>query len=64
MLPKSSSARHIRSNVDGDFKLSPEDMRKIEPLGKMELRFNDSSADFGYNLFADLEGKQKGQKRA
>lgn len=42
--------------MEGDFRLSPEDMKAIESIDK-KLRFNDSSTDFGYNLFADLDGK-------
>lgn len=56
VLCKSKTPSRIRSNLEGDFRLSPEDMKKIESIDK-KLRFNDSSTDFGYNLFADLDGK-------
>lgn len=56
VLCKSKTPERIRSNMEGDFRLSPEDMKAIESIDK-KLRFNDSSTDFGYNLFADLDGK-------
>jgi alcohol dehydrogenase (NADP+) len=42
--------------LQGDFKLSAEDIKKIQSIDK-KLRFNDSSADFGVELFKDLDGK-------
>lgn len=56
VLPKSKTPKRIQDNLQGDFKLSAEDMKKIETMNK-KLRFNDSSADFGVELFTDLEGK-------
>lgn len=56
MLPKSKTPLRIRSNLGGDFKLSPEDMKKIEKINK-KLRFNDSSGEFGRDFFNGLEGK-------
>jgi alcohol dehydrogenase (NADP+) len=56
VLPKSKTPKRIQDNFQGDFKLSPDDMKKIGTINK-KLRFNDSSADFGYELFTDLEGK-------
>jgi alcohol dehydrogenase (NADP+) len=46
----------IKANLEGDFHLSDEDMKKIQGIDK-KLRFNDSSADFGRDFFTDLEGK-------
>lgn len=43
--------------MEGDFKLSDEDVKQIEKIDR-KLRFNDSTADFGYDLFADLDGKK------
>jgi len=57
VLPKSKTPSRIKTNADGDFKLSAEDMQKIANIDK-KLRFNDSSADFGYNFFTDLDGKE------
>lgn len=56
VLPKSKTPSRIRANLEGDFRLSAEDMAKIATIDR-KLRFNDSSEDFGYNLFADLDGK-------
>ncbi|KOS48560.1 hypothetical protein ACN38_g542 [Penicillium nordicum] len=56
VLPKSKTPLRIRANLGGDFKLSPEDMKKIEKINK-KLRFNDSSGEFGRDFFNDLEGK-------
>ncbi|KAF2145736.1 uncharacterized protein K452DRAFT_349185 [Aplosporella prunicola CBS 121167] len=57
VIPKSKTNARIEQNLQGDFKLDDEDMKKIDGIDK-KLRFNDSSADFGWNLFADLDGKQ------
>jgi alcohol dehydrogenase (NADP+) len=56
VLPKSKTPARIRANLEGDFKLSPADMKKIEKLNK-KLRFNDSSGEFGREFFTGLEGK-------
>lgn len=56
VLPKSKTPKRIQDNLQGDFKLSDEDMKKIQSINK-KLRFNDSSADFGMEFFKDLEGK-------
>lgn len=56
VLPKSKTPKRIQENFQGDFKLSDEDMKKIETMNK-KLRFNDQSDEFGYQLFTDLEGK-------
>lgn len=56
MLCKSKTPSRIRSNLEGDFKLDPADMKRIDQINK-KARFNDSSADFGREFFTDLEGK-------
>lgn len=56
MLPKSKTPSRIRANLQGDFKLSPEDMKKIQGINK-KIRFNDSSGEFGKVFFTGLEGK-------
>jgi alcohol dehydrogenase (NADP+) len=43
--------------LEGDFKLDPEDVKKIDSLDK-KARFNDPSKGFGYNFFSDLDGKK------
>lgn len=55
-LPKSKTPHRIKENLEGDFKLSSEDMTKIATINR-KIRFNDSSADMGMVFFADLEGK-------
>lgn len=57
VLPKSKTPSRIKSNLEGDFKLAPEDVKKIESIDK-KLRFNDPSDSFGYKYFADLDGKK------
>lgn len=56
VLPKSKTPARIRDNLAGDFRLGDEDVQKIRGIDR-KLRFNDSSADFGYDLFTDLDGK-------
>lgn len=56
VIPKSKTPHRIEENQQGDFKLAEEDLKQIETIDK-KLRFNDSSDDFGYNLFTDLDGK-------
>jgi len=57
VLPKSKTPSRIAQNLEGDFKLSAEDMKKIEGVDK-KLRFNDPSESFGYTFYTDLEGKK------
>jgi diketogulonate reductase-like aldo/keto reductase len=57
VIPKSKSPERITQNFDINFELDPADIQKIDSLDK-KLRFNDSSKDFGYELFTDLDGKQ------
>ena len=56
VLPKSKTPSRIKSNLEGNFKLSDEDMKKIEKINK-KIRFNDSSEEFGRYFFTDLEDK-------
>ena len=56
VIPKSKTPARIKANFEGDFKLKPEDLKKLDALDK-KIRFNDASAGFGYNYFADLDGK-------
>jgi len=58
VIPKSKTEARIKANLEGDLKLDPEDVKKIEKIDK-KLRFNDPSQDFSWNFFADLEGKKK-----
>ena len=56
MLPKSKTDSRIKDNLEGDFKLDPEDVKRIDGIDR-KLRFNDPSAGFGWNFYADLDGK-------
>jgi len=56
VLPKSKTPARIKSNLEGDFKLSSQDMEKINGINR-KIRFNDSSGEFGRDFFQDLEGK-------
>ncbi|CAI7566815.1 unnamed protein product [Penicillium glandicola] len=58
VIPKSKSPERITQNFDIAFELEPSDIEKINSIDK-KIRFNDSSKDFGYELFTDLDGKQK-----
>lgn len=57
VLPKSKTPSRIKANLESDFKLAPEDMKKIESIDK-KLRFNDPSESFGYKFYTDLDGKK------
>ena len=57
VIPKSKTPSRIKANLEGDFKLEAEDVAKIDALDK-KLRFNDPSGSFGWNFFADLDGKR------
>ena len=56
VIPKSKTPARIHDNLRAAVELSPEDISAINALDK-KLRFNDSSKDFGYEFFADLDGK-------
>lgn len=58
VLPKSKTPSRLKQNLEGDFKLEPEDLKKIDGIDK-KLRFNDPSKSFGYEFYTDLDGKQK-----
>ena len=57
VLPKSKTPSRIKANLGGDFKLTPEDVKKIDGIDK-KLRFNDPSDSFGYKFYLDLDGKK------
>lgn len=57
VIPKSKTPQRIEQNFGGDFELAQEDLDTIASLDK-KLRFNDPSGSFGWNFYADLEGKQ------
>jgi alcohol dehydrogenase (NADP+) len=51
VVPKSSKPERIRENLQ-IFHLDPEDVEKIDKLN-INMRYNDSSEEFGYLFFAD-----------
>ncbi|KAF1347296.1 Aldo/keto reductase [Lizonia empirigonia] len=57
VVPKSKTEGRIEHNFGGDFVLDSEDVDRIEGLDR-GLRFNDPSESFGWEFFADLEGKK------
>jgi alcohol dehydrogenase (NADP+) len=57
VIPKSKSENRIKANLEGDFKLGDEDLKKIEIIDK-KLRFNDPSGNFQWSFYSDLEGKK------
>ena len=56
VLPKSKTPARIKANLEGDFKLEKADVEKVASIDK-KMRFNDPSERFGWNFYADLEGK-------
>ena len=56
-MPKSKTESRIKSNLEGDFKLKEEEMKKIDEMDK-KLRFNDPSKNFQWNFYEDLDGKE------
>jgi len=57
VIPKSKTESRIKANLEADFKLDPEDVKKVDGLDK-KLRFNDPSENFRWNFYTDLDGKQ------
>jgi alcohol dehydrogenase (NADP+) len=57
VIPKSKTESRIKSNLEGDFTLPQEDVAKIDAIDK-KLRFNDPSKNFGWDFYADLDGKK------
>ncbi|KAF2209680.1 hypothetical protein CERZMDRAFT_113708 [Cercospora zeae-maydis SCOH1-5] len=60
VIPKSKTESRIKANLEGDFVLSEEDVKKIGEVDR-KLRFNDPSGSFAWEFYADLEGKKKGK---
>lgn len=58
MIPKSKTPKRIRENLEADFRLDGEDVAEIDGLDR-KLRFNDPSASFGWDFFADMGGKER-----
>lgn len=58
VIPKSKTPERIEQNLQGDFKLDEDDLRKIAAIDK-KIRFNDDSETSNYNFFSDLDGNGK-----
>ncbi|KAL8650026.1 MAG: hypothetical protein Q9226_005318 [Calogaya cf. arnoldii] len=56
VLPKSKTPSRIKDNLEGDFKLEKEGLEKIKGVDK-GMRFNDPSANFGWNFYIGEDGK-------
>lgn len=56
VIPKSKTESRIKQNFEGDFELKSEDVQAIDAMDK-KLRFCDPSESFGWNCYADLDGK-------
>lgn len=57
VIPKSKTESRIKANLEGDFKLSSEEVERINELDK-KLRFNDPSESFGWQFYRGLDGKK------
>lgn len=57
VLVKSKTPSRIKENLESDFVLAPEYVKQIDSIDK-KRRFNDSSVDFGYDFYTDLDGKK------
>lgn len=57
VVPKSKTESRIQQNGELDFELTEEDIQKIAKIDK-KLRLNDPSANFGWDFYTDLEGKE------
>lgn len=49
VIPKSKTESRIQANLEGDFKLEPEDVKKIDSIDK-KLRFNDPSGELASSV--------------
>ena len=55
VIPKSKTESRIKRNLEGDFKLSAEDVERMDSKMDKKLRFNDLSAGI---FHGDLDGKK------
>ncbi|KAI4277613.1 MAG: hypothetical protein LQ337_001636 [Flavoplaca oasis] len=56
VLPKSKTPSRIKDNLEGDFRLEKEDLEKLKSVDK-GMRFNNPSANFGWNFYIGEDGK-------
>ncbi|XXH01665.1 hypothetical protein Hte_008025 [Hypoxylon texense] len=57
IIPKTIIDWQIKENVEADFEIDVEDIKKIETLD-IKARFNDPSLDYQWRLYSDLEGTE------
>ncbi|MCJ1312875.1 hypothetical protein MMC25_006551 [Agyrium rufum] len=57
VIPKSKTPSRIEANFAGDFTLEENDVKAVDDLDR-KLRFADGSRNFGWNFYADLDGKK------
>ncbi|OAL50295.1 Aldo/keto reductase [Pyrenochaeta sp. DS3sAY3a] len=57
VIPKSKTEARIQQNFESGFELSAEEIDRIDALDR-KIRFNDPSGSFGWNFYADLDGKK------
>lgn len=57
VIPKSKTPERIRSNLEGDFRLTDDELRQIDALDK-KLRFCFLDAELGPKIFGDLDGRK------
>lgn len=55
VIPKSVIDWQIQQNLEADFEMDAEDIKKIGTLD-IKARFNDPSLDYQWRLYSDLEG--------
>ncbi|TVY35138.1 putative oxidoreductase [Lachnellula subtilissima] len=55
VIPKSVIDWQIDQNIEADFEMAKDDMKRIGSMDR-KARFNDPSADYRYRLYSDLEG--------
>jgi alcohol dehydrogenase (NADP+) len=56
VIPKSKTKERIKANLEGDFQLEEQDVKKVDAMDR-RIRLNDPSGTFGWNFYADLDGK-------
>ncbi|KAH9865819.1 hypothetical protein J1614_009406 [Plenodomus biglobosus] len=57
VIPKSKTEARIVANLEADFTLPEEHVRRIDALDR-KMRFNDPSGSFGWEFYKDLDGKE------
>lgn len=55
VIPKSVIDWQVKENLEADFPLEVDDLKRLESLD-IKARFNDPSLDYQWRLYSDLEG--------